>query len=39
MVRFRVQQLAETIQSAVGAAVAQPLVEAAEEMGFLDSNR
>ena len=39
MVSYRVQQLVQTIHSAVGAAVAQPLVEAAEEKGFLEANK
>ncbi|PPI02974.1 hypothetical protein C5C56_00090 [Rathayibacter sp. AY1D1] len=37
MVRYRVRKLVETIRAAVDDAVAQPLVEAAREMSFLDA--
>ncbi|WP_454116402.1 SIR2 family protein [Microbacterium aurum] len=37
MVRYRVQQLVEAIKGAVGDSVAQPLLEAASESGFLDA--
>lgn len=37
MARCRVRKLVETTRTAVGDAVAQPLVEAAREMGFLDA--
>ena len=37
MVRYRVQQLVETIKGAVGDSTAQPLLEAASEGGFLDT--
>lgn len=38
MVGYRVRKLVETIRGAVDDAVAQPLVEAAREMGFLDAS-
>lgn len=37
MVSYRVRELVEAIRGAVGDAVAQPLVEAAAERGFLDA--
>ena len=37
MVRYRVRQLVETIRGAAGDTVAQPLVQAATERGFLDA--
>jgi len=38
-VKYRVQKLVETIRGTVGDAVAQPLVDAATEMGFLDADQ
>lgn len=37
MVRYRVRQLVETIRGAAGDTVAQPLVQAATERGFLNA--
>ena len=37
MVKYRVRKLVEAIRATVGDAVAQPLVDAATDMGFLDA--